>query len=1116
MGSRSMRTAFWAMVFLLVVSTLTAIGPARATTPNYTLTGYAYQVSSGPVLPGVGVNLIDEATHQVYTTSTGSGGKFTFTTSSTGGQLAPGWWGIAVPAQAHLLLPGQGPFQWAVLPSNGTPLLRFWSASDLGSPGYQPRITGVTLYKENVNLTGTVKDSNGNVPGASLSLLPVGGNFVLNNTTSNYTTGAFSFKVPRGTWILEATEPGATYLYNYSLVTVAASTVTLNPFVEANLVQGSIYNASSGSPVPNAGNVTLLDTSLGIALSQPTVPGWYSAGTYNGGAFGNANPENFEVIVSPSGYQTAYFPLSVSSASATVTHPLSVPAISPPAVFNTTLLFSSKFGKLNVSTTEQWGNDSVIPDFGNASVGQLWTQLGLDFPSAAPFGQFDGTNGALSAQVLALLKAQGPFLPTGQAMLVVDGTTFGQPNNATFTTSGIPSSVLGLASNASLWTNWTQALNGTSAIPGSGNASSYTIAFNFRHPVGDQAVRYNIDLPTGYTLAADTQKPSYSNLVPTGPGNTWTSFALDSLAAPSTAPSWSTANFTVVKYSAITAIVNVTVANFTFSSLNVLNSTRANYTAIVGAGQNVTFSAANSTFPDGTNGTQYVWHFGDSSSATTTKATAYHTYASAGSYAGTVEVTSSGGKTNQTGFRILVGSASPVPVIDSNATAGMHQTAGGTPYLIVNSSQLLYFNVTGSTAPLGYAGAPNGVLSVALWNVTGQGFHLPLTNYTAGANPSAGVNQNMTVAFVGAGAYLANGNVGGTLVPLNGWQYNISLTLWDGESHVAKTSLVVLVRDREKPVAVITIQNSAGKNVTSVVEGTNGTVKLSFLSKYSSDPHNGSIVSFAWKINNTGNTSFLQKRTQNATGSGFTNPGAWLPSPWLAPMSTAYTVNLTVTDRAGNVGWTTTKLTVAINATTRPVLSVNNLTAPGSMNEGTSYTIWGNVTNTIGNQSTAVNVSAEFYLTGTSGSGTRIDLQSPNSVQWYNYTNGVVASTPFATGLLPKLAYNETVRAQITWDPSRTGTFSLTLNATCPNEFSGNYGPNVESQLVTLNPNPTTTLLIDLGIFAAVVVVILVLVLLYRRNRRGPSDRKGSSSSKSGLERGGKSDSKGKDEDDEE
>ncbi|MCI4341940.1 MAG: PKD domain-containing protein [Thermoplasmata archaeon] len=1112
-----MGIAFWTMVLLLVVSVFTAIAPARATTTNYTLTGYVYQPSNGPVLAGVGVNLIDEATHQVFTTTTGLGGKFSFSSSSTGSQLSPGWWGIAVPAQAHLVLAGQGPFQWAVLPANGTPLLRYWSASDLGSGGYTPRLTGVSLFKETSNLTGTVKDSNGNVGGATLSLLPVGGSFAVNNTTSNFTTGGFSFKVPRGSWILLTTEPGAPALYNYSRVNVAGSTVSLSPFVESSLVQGSIFNASSGSPVPNGGNVTLLDTSTGIAYSQPTVPGWYSAGTYNGGAFSRANPEQFEVVVSASGYQTAYYPLSGSTGSTTVTRDLSVPAIRPPATFNTTLVFSSKFGKLNVSSTELWGNESVLPDLGNASVGQLWTQLGLDFPSAAPFGQFDGTNATLRAAVLSLLQSQGPFLPTGQAMLLVDGTTFGAPNNATFTSSGIPSSVLGLASNSSLWTNWTQALNGTSAIPGAGNASTYTIAFNFRHPVGDQWIRYNVDLPAGYTLAADTSKPSYSNLVPTGPGSTWTSFALDSLATPSSAPGWGTANFTVVKYSAITAIVNVSVANFTFSSLNVLNSSRANYTAVVGSGQNVTFSASNSTFPDGTNGTSYLWHFGDSSSQSTSKPIAYHTYAAAGSYAGTVLVTSSGGKTNTTGFKVLAGSSVPVPVITSNATAGMHQTSNGAPYLIVNSSQLLYFNVTGSTAPLGFPSSPPGVLSIALWNVTGDGFHLPLANYSASANPKS-VNSNYTVAFLGGGAYLANGKVGGQAVPLNGWQYNISLTLWDGAGHTAKTTLPVLVRDHQKPVAVVTIQNSAGKNVTSVVEGSNGTVQLGFVSKYSTDPHNGSIVSVAWKINNTGNSSFLSKRTLNATGPNFANPGTYVPSPWLGPMTSQYTVNLTVTDRAGNIGWSTSQLTVAINASTRPVLSVNNVTAPGSMNEGTSYTIWGNVSNTVGKNSTALSVSAEFYLTsGSSSTGNRIDLVSPSQVQWFNYTNGVVASSPFATGVAPKLAYNATIRALIHWNPGRTGTFTLTLNATCSNEFAGNYGPNTESQLVTLNPNPTTTLLTILAVVVGIIVVVVLLIFYYRRRSRAPADRKsGGTTSKSGLERGGKKESDAKDDDDEE
>jgi hypothetical protein len=1118
MGSRTVGIAFWTMVLLLVVSSLATIAPAQATTPNYTLTGYVYQPSNGPVLAGVGVNLIDQATHQVFSANTGAGGKFTFTSGSTGGQLAPGWWGLTVPAQAHLLLPGQGPFQWAALPSNSTPLYRYWSAANLTGTGYTPRISGVSLFKETSNLTGTVKDANGNVGGATLSLLPTtGGSFALNNTTSNYTTGAFSFKVPRGGWILVTSEPGAPTLYNYTSVNVAASTVSVSPFVNNDLVQGSIFDATSGSPVPNGGNVTLLDLSSGTSFSQATVPGWYSAGTYNGAAFGVANPDQFDVIVAPSGYQTAYFPLSVSSGSATVTHALSVPSTTPPAVFNTTILFSNKFGKVNISSVEHWGNDSTLPDLGNASIGQLWTQLGLDFPSAAPFGQFDGTNAGLVTTVMNLLQAQGPYFPSGQAMLLVDGTTFGEPNNATFTSSGIPSAALGLASSNGLYTNWTQALNGTSAIPGSGNSSSYTIAFNFRHPVGGQSVVYNIVLPAGYTLAANTAKPTYTDLVPTGPGKTWTSFALDSLATPESAPNWGSANFTVVKYSAISAIVNVSVANFTFSSLNVLNSTRANYTAVVGVGQNTTFSAANSTFPDGTNGTNYVWNFGDTFGKTTSKATTYHTYASAGSWKGSVTVTSSGGKSDETNFTVLAGSAIPVPVITSNASASEKQVANGIPYLIVNSSQLLYFNITGSTAPLGFSSTTPGVLSIALWNVTGQGFHLPLGNFSASANPK-GVNSNYTVAFVGDGAYLANGIVGTSSIPLDGWQYNVSLTVWDGGGHHAKTSIVVLVRDKEKPTAVVTIQDANNKNVTSVVEGSNGTVKLNFVSKYSVDSHNGSVVNFLWKINNTGNSSFKETRELNATGSNFANPGAWVATPWLGPMTTAYTVNLTVTDRAGNVGWSTTQLTVAVNASTRPVLSVTNLTAPGSMNEGTSYTIWGNVTNTIGQNSTAKNVSVEFYLSSSAGGTTKIDLVSPSSVQWFNYSKGVVGSSPFATGLLPKLAYNATVRALVHWDPSRVGSYTLYMNATCPNEFSGSYGPNVASTPVTLNANPTSTLITDAAILVAIIVVIALIVLIYRRRSRGPAEKKGSGGGRLGLERGTpkkEKESDDKDEDDE-
>jgi hypothetical protein len=79
-----------------------------------------------------------------------------------------------------------------------------------------------------------------------------------------------------------------------------------------------------------------------------------------------------------------------------------------------------------------------------------------------------------------------------------------------------------------------------------------------------------------------------------------------------------------------------------------------------------------------------------------------------------------------------------------------------------------------------------------------------------------------------------------------------------------------------------------------------------------------------------------------------------------------------------------------------------------------------------------------------------------------------------------------TYRAQITWTPTSTGNFVLYANATASNEYSGNYnnGPQVISQSITVNPNPTTQLLEYVAIIVAVIAVILAIFFLYRRRTR--------------------------------
>ena len=1117
MGNALARVPLLALTFVLLAATLATLPGAQAgSTPNYTLLGYVDQaggVAPPPVPAGVTVDLISSASHQTYTTTTATAsGQFSFNAANTASALAPGWWGLWVPPQSKVSLFGK---PYAVLPQNQNPQYYWENSTSLTTQSTKANpvtITGVTILPYNGTIWGNATYQGQPVGGATVELLdPTFNGFVLSSNTTVATAtnttvvGEYSLSVPWGTWVLETIVPGSPPHYSVVQVNVTASKVTVNPAVQDYLAWGFVNQASNPSThVPTGGNVTVFDPTNGLIYSSPTpAGGFYSFGTYPAGFVG-PGAQTLDVVLSEVGYQTVSYALSVSGAShsggATGKIVYSSP-IAAPATYLTTLNFSSGFGKVNVSTAATLANDSTFPDLANASVGQLWAQLALDWQHNLSFAASN------LAGVADWVNSSGPFFAAGQAQLTVNGTGFGQPANDSFTNSSTCTTFCGLTSNAGLSYGWRQSYNATATVPT--NAKSYVLSFVFRHPTHAEAINYTVVLPSGYVLNAGSPAPAQSQLQAAGPNGAWTKFNLVSL--PSTSPA-STASFTIVKYAGITANVNVTTSNFAFSKDNVLNATRGNYTVVVGVNENTTFSAINSTFPSGNNGTKYSWNFGDSTpTVNTTQPTTYHTFAAAGKFAGSLTLTSSGGQTSSVSFWVYTDNENPTALIRTNQT--IQTAASGGLYVLINSSRLLHFNASGSTDLINTQTTLPGVIAVASWNISTGTKAVQLANYSAGQN--ANPSSNLTISFQGAGSYLTQGDVNGTPVAFQGWQYNVTLQVWDGAGHRSVAYLDVLVNDKQKPAPVINLLDSRGRNVASsgVVEGANATAAVTLSAVNSTDPHNGSIVSYKWKVTNSGNSSVNVTLTQNAT-----SPSYKLPTPkpqlWLTPQVKPYTVNLTVVDRANNSAYVTASLTVTVNTSTRPVLIVQNLTAPSTMTGGSSYTIWANVTNTIGKNSTATDLAVRFYLLSPSGSGSGTTIGG--TVSYYNYTsNTTISSTPIPTPV--NLAWNKTVRAVISYSPSSTGSFDLWVNATASNEFVSDYrnGANTAHVAVTLNPNPIVQIEeIAVGVVVAVALIVVVLIWYRRRTGAGGKSAKSTGSSgKSGLERG--KDRKDEDEDDE-
>ena len=1114
------RAALWALVVIVVASAFATIPLVQGASPNYTLTGYVSTPSGAPVPNGVTVDLVSRATGAVYTASTsGGGGQFVFTTSSTSSALGPGYWGLSVPAEGNVSLPHCSPC--AILPQEPTPTFAFYTASELTSSSFSVEVGNVKALVYNATISGIVHDGPNLALGTPVQLLdPHYTDLILYGNTTNRSTGAYSLKAPWGTYVVQSRASGLVDARsNDTEVAVGVSNPnpSVNPTIQSYLASGRM-RTSSGGFVNAPGNATLYDPYNHYLYSMTTAPGgYYALGTYAN--FTAGGPQPFEAILSSAGYSTSAYAFTVTPSTPGQSRNVNLASLAPAQTgsYQTTLDFTgfdpaTGTGSLGVTTVAALGNDSVFGNLPNASVGQMWAQLGLNFAHSISFPSSD------LSQVWSWENSTGPFFPAVQAGTAINGTGFlgpAAPEKLASVRSDC-SGTCGVGSSATMGLTWseTYALNGTLFA----NSSSYSASFNFRHPTtGGDVYNYTVELPAGYVLKAGTTPPTNTQLAAAGAGGTWNKFVLESLYNPTGAGSFS---FQFLRTSTLTAIVNASVSNFAFSSHNVLNQTNGNYTVVVGLGQNVSFTAIHSIYPAGTNGTRFAWTFGDSSGTqTTTNGSGYHIYTAvtgATPYTGTLNVTSSGGFTDQTVFHVWVGNGPVTAGIASNATAAQTKTtAGGTTYLYVNWSSILRFNATLSHAVIS-AGGPSANISVASYQMSAWGgFSTTIANFSVAQGSSFLAFQNTTYQFLGGGSYLSAGRVNGSSVPFKGWQYNLTLTVWSATGTKGVTTLTILVNDTEKPVSAFRILDTNYRLVSGkgIVAGSNLSALVRLDGGNASDPHNGSISHYYWHIWNTGNTSFHVGLNVSSV-----NP---YPTVWLSAQSTAYTVNLTVTDANGNLGWTTQSLSVTQNTTTTPVMYASDLTGPNgngsqTLNEGTSYTFWVNVTTKSASGSSAVakDIVVSFYVTSPGSTSKRSIDGSPSSVKFYNYTSSGIVNDQIAIGSLASLGWNQTVRAVISWNPGFTGNYDLYANITASNMFVV-YPPttSVASVSVTINPNPTTQLLEYVAIGVAVVVVIGLIVVYYRRRSRGGATRPGRSAGRSGLERGSRRSDEEDDED---
>lgn len=1106
----------WALVATLVMLFVSVLVPTGQAMPASNATvSVIVRTAGGSFAPvGVNVTLTERATGASCQGTTSLGGVYTFVNGQDDALghtcwLFPGWFTVSVPAEVDRSTGSSIPI--AILPGAGSSSTFNATQSQLNG-GYIAYLGGLTALPMTYTLSGAINNTLGSNAGNTTTvqvLDPAFPGLVLAQQTA---VSSYAFhNLPAGTWTVYAVSNlynGSTET-NYSQVKVPAAYNLDNITLTSYLVQG-FFIPSGQATFYNGTNITLYDLTNSKAYDFPIAPSqtnarntFFQFGSYAGLVGNRAGTTQFAMLVAPQGNSPAwtYFAASPSMRAQDLSFSTSAWGSSPPTVQSTNLAFSPSFGSAWVNSTESLSAGSTIPQLPNAYVSDLYSQVGMDF-----------AGGALNATPAAWhafenwLNDSGAIYPAQQANLMVNATSFTENGNQTgavnFHDGPVPSDLsFSSASTFQFGTNETYQLAKTLTT----KTSTHTLTMGFRYPTSTESLAYNVQLPTNWVLQANTPVPAGTSLTPTGPGGTWSSFTLTAKASPAGSPN-GTATFSLVKIQNVTAVVNVNSPNFAFGNkTNVVSPRHANYTVIVGEGQNVSFSSAGSLFPAGFNATSYTWDFGDGSFNTTyrTNTTTYHTYTTAGLMHANLSLLANGGQRDQQSFEVLVDNAAPTPMITVNNTH-VSKISSNDSLLYVNWSTSLKLNATGSTDTIASSEPwlPAGRLSVAIWNISaGPTFSASYssTNFSIGRQ-AASVFGNITYAFNGAGAWVGSQTIDGTSYTVNGWVYRVALQEFDAGGNKAYSTLYVIVNDTQKPNPIghpqgapsFSPANQVGKNVTSGVALSSGMCPINLVDKWSFDPNNGTVTAYSWHITNAGWSAFTPRWFNSSTNND-TRTNLPVPQTASTVKSAAYNITLNVTDAARNFANVTYQFTCQLNSTIAPILQLLNMTVEGSttLTEGNSYTLYANVTNVGGVQSMANGTQVMFYYTDISG-GSQKNIGYGTL---YGFTGGVLNGSAESCSTQCALHYNVSYRAEIKWTVPgggitgglAAGQYKICGNGTAANEFPGSYktGANIICTTVTINQSPLQQYLVAIIASVAVVAVLAIIYFVYRRRSKG-------------------------------
>ena len=793
-SNKNWKLATGLMVLMLLAVPLLAVMPANvsAVTTGNKLSIIAYDENNGIPEVGASVTLIGVHKTNSVTKVTGAGGLVDFTPGS-------GYY--------KLVVSKDGFYNY-----EADEVIRFTDLSPVTM--FAPL---VKMADQKYALTVQVNGTSGGISGAAVKIKADVGGVVTTISKTTNSTGAAMIQLPNGTYSVVASMTN--YVTDVQDVTVSGADLTKMMPLSAS-VKYSGFVTVAGSPASNVVAYLVRDDPLNM-VDKNVIKATVSASFFSFDAFAG----NFTLLVDADGALAKVEVVTVNPTNPIRTIPLTVQNIQTEE--NAFAFGDSDWNIAQLTKTLVLDHDNTVPGLAYAYLPSARMQIDL------ALGNGDGVVDSTEMDLfVAEMESYGPIDVTTSGMLSVNTKNLiSDVSDPVYTITGLEGSV---TSTESFEVEMVADYSTMVAVE-NGN-SSYSVVVTALKNEADMSFTYKVAFPALYEREVSSVLPSTSGVTVSG--------YTEAIVSSGTAQA--TATLTVRKSVAPTAAAAIVTSVNAYKVMN--GSTFLHY--IVAAGQNVTFTAAGSSDPNG-NPLSYTWDFGDGNGTTVTTVTAVHIYEMAVQYTVNLTVIDQAGLVAYKSFEVKVDGVDPIPVAKQNVTVldDVLTVDQNKAYTFTSADSEDYLNDT-----------ELGIIASYKW-VWGDG------NTTT---VLVGENETVTKTWTSAG------------------HFTMYLNVTDVANHTASHMVNVTVLDTVKPTVKFSVKLN-GTVVTSAKEFQN----LTFDASASSDA--SGIASYFWDFGDGTNSTLAS------------------PVHSYSEIKT-FTVKLTLTDNAGNVANTTYSLKVESSA----------------------------------------------------------------------------------------------------------------------------------------------------------------------------------------------------------